>query len=88
MDEKLSWNEIEKRYDQEWVQLVAYDWPEGTPYPRSGVVRVHASTRKEFNSLISAKDTPKDAARLYVGRPIRNPHTVISCNTVRISRCE
>jgi hypothetical protein len=28
MAEKLSWEEIKKNYDQEWVELVDYDWPE------------------------------------------------------------
>ena len=63
---KLTWSEIEKRYDQEWVQLVNYDWPEGEPYPSSGVVQFHSPKRKEFDAL-SRENPVEDAACVFVG---------------------
>ena len=44
MEKKLTWEEIKKHYNQEWVELVDYDWPDTEPYPRDGVVR---SSRQE-----------------------------------------
>lgn len=63
---KLSWNQIQTEYDGQWVHLIDYDWAEGTPYPVSGVVHIHAKTRKEFNALIKAADRIP-GARIYVG---------------------
>ena len=66
MAKKLSWEEIKKLYDQEWVELIDYDWPDEYPDPKAGIVRVHAKTRDEFNRL-TAIDPPWDAAIVYVG---------------------
>jgi hypothetical protein len=63
---KLSWEDIRKEYDGQWVHLIDYDWNEGTPYPNSGVVHIHAKTRKEFNELIKNSDRIP-GARIYVG---------------------
>lgn len=63
---KLSWDEICKKYDGQWVHLIDYDWEEGSPYPTSGVVHLSAKTRKEFNALIMA-NTRIPGARIYVG---------------------
>ncbi|ETW97115.1 MAG: hypothetical protein ETSY1_23850 [Candidatus Entotheonella factor] len=52
MNQKLNWEEIKKRFDQEWVELIDYEWEETKPYPSGGVVRVHAKDRKEFDRLI------------------------------------
>ena len=68
MTKKLSWQEIEKLYYQEWVELVDYDWPEGTPYPRAGVVRVHDANRKNFHALVKAQP-PAGSALVFVGTP-------------------
>ena len=86
--EKLSWEQIKKEYDQQWVQLVNYDWPEGTPHPQSGVVRAHAPTRKEFNEIVLSLESPVDAARIFVGLAKLPKNTLISCNAVQISKCE
>jgi hypothetical protein len=48
IEKKLTWEQIEEQYDQEWVELIDYDWPEGMPYPQAGTVRVHASDCKTF----------------------------------------
>lgn len=66
MDKKLTWDEIKALYPDEWVELIDYDWPDEERDPRGGVVRVHAKTREEFDTL-TAIDPPGDAASVYVG---------------------
>ena len=65
-NKKLTWEEIKKLYNEEWVELIDYDWPEEEPDPRAGVVRMHAKTRIEFDRL-AAIDAPVDSACLFVG---------------------
>jgi hypothetical protein len=66
MSEKLTWDEIKKKYDGEWVELVDFDWDETEADPQSGVVRVHSKDKKEFHQLIL--DRPDcEAAIVYVG---------------------
>ncbi len=65
--EKLTWDEICKQYDKEWVHLIDYDWVDGEPYPKCGLVRIHAKTRKDFDKLILASE-PISGARLFVGK--------------------
>jgi hypothetical protein len=71
MEKKLTWAEIKKLYDQEWVEIIDYEWPLSKAAPSAGVVRVHARTRKEFDRLIML-DSPKDSAFVFVGAP-ENP---------------
>lgn len=66
---KMTWDEIKTQYDQEWVELVDYDWPDEQTDPKSGVVRVHAKTRAEFDRLV-AIDAPLDSAYVFVGEPL------------------
>ena len=80
---KMTWEEIKKHYDREWVELVDYDWPEEEIYPRSGVVRVHSSDRAEFYRL-AAQDSPVDSAFLFVGKQTLPPGTVFSPGMRRI----
>ena len=68
MSEKLSWDQIEMLYDKEWVELIDYEWPFEEINPRSGIVRVHAKARSEFDRLCAALP-PLDAAAVYVGNP-------------------
>lgn len=75
METKLSWQEIEKLYNREWVQLVDYDWPEEEPLPHSGVVTVHAKSRRKFDRLI-LKEKQKNSAIMFVGER-KIPHDVI-----------
>lgn len=82
MAQKLSWSEIEKLFDKEWVELIEYDWPEGQAYPKAGIVRVHAKTRKEFDQLI-LQDPPDDSALIFVGKPQLPPGVVLSANLHR-----
>lgn len=65
-NKKLTWEEITKLYNDEWVELVDYDWPDEDLDPKAGVVRVHAKTREEFDRLTDV-NPPKDSAIAYVG---------------------
>lgn len=80
---KLTWQEIEQKYNQEWVELVDYEWPEGRAYPMAGTVRVHARTRKEFDQLIM-QDPPDDSALLFVGKPELPQGVILSANLHRV----
>jgi len=53
MADKMTWDEIKKCFDQEWVELVDYDWPDEQTDPKAGVVRIHAKTREEFDQLVA-----------------------------------
>jgi hypothetical protein len=68
--ERLTWDEIKRQYDGEWVELVDYVWDEGEPYPIEGMVRTHSPSRKVFNRLV-LEWAPADAARLFVGNIAR-----------------
>ena len=58
---------IKEQHDQEWDELVDYDWPEEEEYSRSGIVRAHSPTRREFYAL-AAKDSPDDSVIVFVGK--------------------
>lgn len=87
MGEKLSWKDIERLYDQQWVQLIDYEWDEGEPYPSGGVVQFHAFDRREFNDL-SRQNPVEDAACVFVGKPKIPAGTILSANCMRIEKCE
>ena len=76
-EQKLSWEEIEKLYDQEWIELIDYDWSEYDMHPISGIIRVHAKDRSEFDKL-AAINPPKESAFIFVGRPHLAPNTHLS----------
>ena len=76
METKLTWEQIEKEFNQQWVELVDYDWPDEEPYPRSGVLRTHCGEKKEFYRQCRREPMPNDSAILYVGPP-HLPHGVI-----------
>lgn len=69
MSKKLTWQEINEAYSDEWIQLVDYDWADGEADPQAGVVRIHSKDSKEFHRLV--KETPvSHSAILFVGEPI------------------
>ena len=80
---KLTWEQIEKQYNKEWVELIDYDWPDECECPRAGVVRVHAKTRKEFDDLAD-QDPPFDSAYIFVGRNKPNDEVVVTRGYSRI----
>jgi len=66
MTKKLTWEEIKKQYDGEWVELIDYDWDDTESDPQAGVVRFHSKDKKEFHKLIL--DRPDcESAIVYVG---------------------
>ena len=69
MKERLTWEELKRLYDREWVELVDYDWDEREVYPKAGVVRVHSPSREEFDQL-TAVNPPIDSAYIFVGKPV------------------
>lgn len=77
MEKKLTWEEIKKQYDQEWVELIDYDWPDEEPDPRAGIVRVHAKTRSQFDDLAD-QDPPFDSAYVFVGQPKPTEEVVVT----------
>lgn len=80
---KLTWEEMMTLYDQEWVELVDFDWPDTETHPLNGAVRVHAKTRKEFDPLI-LKDPPTMSALAYIGVPNRKSGVILSANLHRV----
>ena len=87
MAEKLTFDEIKALYDEEWVELVDYDWPEGTPWPQAGIVRVHHPNRSEFWKLSKATQPEvTDSAIVFIGPP--DPPGVIRNNLATMTLCK
>ena len=78
-NKKLTWEEISKTYNQEWVQLIHYDWLDEDALPSAGVVQAHAKTRREFDELIIS-NPQEDSALLFVGERKIPPGVVLSAN--------
>lgn len=87
MNDILKWEEIQNFYQNQWVQLIDFDWPEDEPHPRCGKVRLSASSRKDFNKLVLNSE-PVDAARLYVGSHQLPEGEILSSNIVKMVLCE
>lgn len=84
--ERLSWDEICKQYDQQWVHLIDYDWKDGEPYPNSGIVHLHSKSRREFDKLMMEGE-PISGARLFVGK-VRIDPNIIVMGGFRMIQCE
>lgn len=82
--EKLTWDEILKAYNQEWVHLVDYEWMDGEPYPKRGIVRIHAKSRKDFDDLMLAAE-PISGARLFVGKGEESHDLIMMGNFMRVT---
>ena len=84
MSERLTWEQIKQRYDQEWVELVDFDWPEEEPNPRSGVVRAHNKSHDAlFDHLAELERVDLDAV-VFVGK-VKSTSILRTYNTVTIS---
>lgn len=66
MGKKLTWEEITRQYQGEWVELVDCDWDETEPDPKAGIVRVHSKDRKQLSKLMSGLESV-DSAVVFVG---------------------
>ena len=84
MEKKLTWEEIEKQYDQEWVLLDQCEWLEEEIDPRSGIVRFHAKDRSEFDRMLSTLEPGFDAAIVFVGMPVNRSDVVITRGYSRV----
>ena len=82
--EKLTWDQICKQYDKEWVHLIDYDWTDGEPWPKGGVVHLHAKTRKDFDDLMMASDQIS-GARIFVGKIEGNEDLIMMGNFMRVT---
>lgn len=89
MQKRLTWEAIEELYDQQWVELVEYEWEDGSPHPASGVVGVHAAEKEEFDRALRECRSSRsdDFAVVYVGRPPGGPDEV-SLNLFTLNECE
>ncbi len=88
MENVLTWEEIKKRYDGEWVELVDYEWPEGEPYPRVGVVRTHGINKKRFHQDCRREPAPTISAFLFVGKRASVDSRIFSPSLIRVLQCE
>ena len=79
MSERLTWDEIKKRYKDEWVELIEFEWDETRPYPESGVVGIHSTNRRGFDrTLIEQRENrPRSTAILYTGRALKLPKNYV-----------
>jgi len=84
MTQKMTWKEIEKLHDKEWVELIDYDWVAGDAHPRGGVVRVHSADRRTFYSLANIEPRPQDSAILFVGKVSLPAGTVLCSSFLKI----
>lgn len=87
MNKKLTWDEIKLQFDQQWIELIDYDWPDGVPYPRSGVVRNYGTNKKEFHKRCLEGEVPRDSAFVYVGHKKSFDEAVFSPSLIRIEPC-
>lgn len=78
MGKKLTWEEIKKLHDQEWVLLDDCDWPEEEIDPKSGIVKFHAKSRPKFDQMLSTLEPGFDAAIVFVGTPDRRSDVVVT----------
>jgi hypothetical protein len=85
--ERLNWNQIKELYDQQRVELIDYDWPEGEPHPRSGIVRCHSSDKGEFYRMSNQDPLPEDSAIVFVGPPRNSSTTALSPSLIRVEPC-
>ena len=85
--DKQTWNQIEKDFNNQWVELIDYDWQQGKPFPNSGVVRVHASNRQDFYKLAKV-NPPNDSAILFVGNPDIPTNTILCSSIMQIKNAD
>lgn len=79
MAEKLPWEEIKKRYPEQWVELIDFEWDEFEPDPRSGVVRYSSKQRKELHDQFM-NNPIDDSAIVYTGTMKISEGSVFSAN--------
>ncbi|MDL5047322.1 hypothetical protein QQ054_14985 [Oscillatoria amoena NRMC-F 0135] len=87
--ERLTWDEIQQQFDQQWVELIDYDWPEGDYHPQSGVVRTHGADKRKFHQECRREPLPDDSAYLFIGtKSFQKDGVFIVPSLVRFEPCE
>lgn len=81
MAQKMNWDEIKKKFNEEWVLLEDYDWEETEIDPRAGIVRVHSKDSREFHRLI-LNNSVVDSAIVYVGEIFPNDNNIMLSPTL------
>ncbi len=72
MQEKMSWNQIVKKFPDEWVALTDYDRKD--PESIEGVVIAHHPNRQQFHQTVGdLLENYKILAIRYTGDLIKNP---------------
>jgi hypothetical protein len=65
--EKLTWDEIKRRYPDEYVVLVDAEWDGSLPEVRAGVVLGHAKTNEELVASTKGLVAGREIAILFTG---------------------
>lgn len=63
MRQRLSWNQVKKLYEGQWVELVDFEWDWNNAYPRWACVGLSADSREELLSL----STNDESLILFIG---------------------
>lgn len=87
MSARLTWDQIGVLYDKQWIELVNYQWPDVSPYPSAGEVRIHSGDRKEFYRKVKLNPVA-DSAILFVGK-LDIPLSTVTCSSsMLLSTCK
>ncbi|HEX6032172.1 MAG TPA: hypothetical protein VFY90_12145 [Tepidiformaceae bacterium] len=70
MGERLTWEEIERKYPEEWVLLVDLEQDEETLDVRAARVQFH-SREQDLVERRLLEERPRRAAVLFIGNPLR-----------------
>jgi hypothetical protein len=82
-NQRVTWEQIKTSYNQEWIELVDYIWPDGEMYPLEGVIRSHGANKKEFHLQCRKDPMPLDSAILFVGPPVSKDGALFSPSLIR-----
>src|SRR4051812_12750399 len=68
--ERLTWDEICRRYPDEWVVMAEMDWRKGRSFEvRTAFVLAHHKTRKEASPSVKEADKHyKEVSAFFTGR--------------------
>ena len=85
MSERLTWDEIKERYEDEWVELIDFEWDETELNPRYAIVGFHAKNRREFDSMLAKEkgNRPKRTAIRYAGQALKLPENCVFSTSLR-----
>lgn len=64
---RYSWDQITRRFQGEWIELVEFDWDWNSPFPKWARVRHHSTNKRELQELIHGSSAVEDAVTLFVG---------------------